>query len=94
MWEDSRHTLALILGLNYCFPSGRETFQSTIYNYDFMKIKFGYQIGIELDRYLGSNVAIAVSVSGLIIPNGIEYADGLSYTVMGVPVTAGIRYRF
>lgn len=94
MWEDSRHTLALILGLNYCFPSGRETFQSTIYNYDFMKIKFGYQIGIELDRYLSSNVAITVSVSGLIIPNGIEYADGLSYTVMGVPVTAGIRYRF
>lgn len=94
VWKDRRHTIALLLGVNYCIPSGRETFLGTIYDYDFMKSSFGYLIGVELGRNLNRNVAITVSVSGLFIPNGIEYADGLSYTVMGVPVTAGIRYRF
>ncbi len=94
IWENRLHTLALMLGLNYCFSSGRETFQGKTYDYDFMKNRFVYLLGAEFDRDISSNTALMVSASVLIIPGGIEYADGLSYAITGVPVTAGIRYRF
>jgi hypothetical protein len=94
LWEDRLHTFALLLGLNYCLSSGRETFQGTTYDYDFMKNKLGYLIGAEFARDISRNTALTISVSALIIPGGVEYADGLSYTITGVPLTAGLRYRF
>ncbi len=72
LWDDRLHTLALILGLNYCLCSGRETFQGTTYDYDFMKNKLGYLFGVEFDRDISPNTAFTISASVTVIPGGIR----------------------
>jgi len=94
LWEDRYNALSLLVGFNYSEPSGQETFENITYDYDFMKAKFGYQLGLEFERDITPSAALMVSISGLIIPSGVEYADGLKYTITGMPLTAGVRFRF
>lgn len=94
VWEDRYNALSLVIGFNYATPAGQETFEDITYDYDFMKAKVGYQLGVEFERDISRSMALMVSFSGLIIPSGIEYADGLKYTITGLPMTAGVRFRF
>jgi hypothetical protein len=94
LWDDEFHTLAVTAGLNYCIINGRETFHGDTYDYDFLKDSLGYTIGVEFDRDISENTALTVSASVLIVPGGIEYADGLKHTVAGLPLAVGIRHWF
>jgi hypothetical protein len=94
VWEDRYNALSLLLGVNFSAPAGQETFEKDTYDYDFMKNKVGYQLGVEFARDISYSTALTVSVSGLFIPSGVEYADGLKYTIVGLPLTAGVRFRF
>jgi hypothetical protein len=94
LWEDRCNALSLLVGFNYSAPTGQETFEEITYDYDFMKDKIGYQLGLEFEHDISESLALMVSVSGLIIPGGVEYADGVSYTITGLPMTAGVRFRF
>lgn len=93
-WEDRWHSLAIMLGMYYCVVYGQEEFDDTEYEYDFLKNRFGYQLGVELNRYINRNVAFTVSVSGTFIPNAVDYVSGVDHDVIGVPVTVGVRYVF
>jgi hypothetical protein len=94
LWEDAYNELSLLMGINFSVPSGQETFGETTYDYDFMKDKMGYLFGIEYARDISRSTALMVSLPVLMIPSGVEYADGLKYMVTGLPLTAGVRFRF
>ena len=82
------------MGLNYLFLNGRETFSSYAYEYDFLKSKFGFTIGIGFKHRLADNLALNFNMRGVFLFEGIKYADGLTYDMIGLPMTIGIRYIF
>lgn len=84
--------LKLDLGLNLFAPSGRETFEVVSYKYDFLKSQFGVIIGVEYNHILGDNIALGVNLAGVIVPAGVKYADDENHTIMGFPLTAGVRF--
>lgn len=92
--ETEHSALSLLAGLNVCFPSGQERFENMTYNYDFLKYAFGLRFGLEFERDVSRNIALMASFSSIIMPGSVEYADGLSYTIATLPLTAGIRFRF
>jgi len=82
------------LGVNYLFLNGRETFASYSYNYDFLRSKFGFIMGIGFKHLLADNLALNFNIRGVFLLEGIKYADGLTYDMTGLPMTVGIRYIF
>jgi hypothetical protein len=94
LWFNDRQSLKLDLGLGVFFPDGKETFDDITYDYDFLKTKLGVSIGLEFDHSFNRNVALQIKASCVLVPSGVEYADGLSYTITGAPITVGLRYYF
>jgi hypothetical protein len=75
------------------FASGKESVGGRFYNYDFFKsMKVGAQGGIEYLRLLNENFGISLKASGIVVPSGVEYADGETRTVTLLPITLGIRF--
>ena len=87
--------IRLQVGPVMLFASGHETVNGRTYNDDFFRsVKFGGEGGIEYDRMLGDNVAASLNVAAIVIPSGVEYADGESRTVIALPVTLGVRFYY
>lgn len=94
LWSNNRQSLKLDMGLGVVFSTGKETFDNITYDYDFLKTKLGVSTGLEFDHSFNRNVAFQIKASGVFVPSGVEYADGLSYAIRGAPLTVGVRYYF
>jgi hypothetical protein len=92
--EQKTNLASIDLGANYLFLNGRETFNSYSYNYDFLWSKFGFTVGISFKHLLADNLALNFNLRGVLLLEGIKYADGLTYDMIGLPSTIGIRYIF
>lgn len=87
--------IVLELGAGLFFLNGQETFNGMTYDYDFLKgTRFGIIAGLEYGRFLSESFALSFRATGLIVPSGIQYADGLEHTITAVPITAGVRVFF
>ena len=86
--------LNLDVGVCYIFSEGHETFETYSYDYNFLKSGIGFITGMGYKHLLNKKIALVFNVRCLIKPDGIKYADGKSYTVIGLPLTLGIRYFF
>ena len=83
------------LGASLVFTKGKETFGRFSYEYDFLKSTVvGILLGIEYDRFLSENIALAARISSMIVPSGIEYADGVDQSLIIMPLTIGMRFHF
>lgn len=82
------------LGFNYFFPQGHETFSAYSYDYSFFNSNFGFMIGIGVKHLLSDNLALSLNIRGMLSIEGVKYPDGLTYDIMGLPITIGIRYIF
>lgn len=84
--------LDLGLGLGYFGFNGQESFASFSYDYNFLSSGLGIIGELGYKRLLGPNVALTLSTKAVLVPDGVEYADGPKYDVVGFPITLGIRY--
>lgn len=85
--------ITMEIGPAALFASGKESVGGRFYNYDFFKsIKVGVQGGMEYLRILNESLGLSLKVSGIVVPSGVEYADGESRTVTVLPITLGIRF--
>ena len=94
LWSDKYNIVKLELGIPYVTSDGDESFDSFIYQYDFLAERIGFLVGLEYDRHLSNKAALVLKISTLIVPSGVIYADGLDYTVIGLPFTLGVRFHF
>ena len=94
LWSKHGRALKLALGVNVFVPDGKETFEGLTYEYDFLKTKLGYILGVEWAYPVGGTADLALCASYVFAPNAVEYADGLSYTLGGAELTAGARFHF
>jgi hypothetical protein len=77
------------------FPTGEERFNGTLYQYDFFSsMKFGAECAVGFERMLGDRTAVSLRAGALIFPTGVSYADGESFTMIALPVTAGVEISF
>lgn len=83
------------LGPVAVFPSGRETVGGKTYEYAFFEsARIGGEGGIAYERLVGESVAVSLRAALIVIPSGVTYADGFSYTMIALPVTVGVRFLF
>ncbi|NIM20785.1 MAG: hypothetical protein GTO51_11240 [Candidatus Latescibacteria bacterium] len=94
LWFDENNLLKLNLGFNIFASSGEEAFGRFTYDYDFLGTDVGFLFGIEYNYILNENIAIALKPAVVLIPTGLEYADGDPDAITGFPLTAGIRFLF
>ena len=86
--------IKLELGAGLVFAKGKETFGRFSYDYDFLQsTSVGILVGVEYDRFLSDNLALAARITSMIVPSGIEYVDGKNQTVIIMPVTVGMRFH-
>ena len=87
--------IKLELGAGLVLANGEETFGRFSYEYDFLKSTVvGILLGIEYDRFLSKNIALAARISSMIVLSGIEYADGVDQSLIIMPLTIGMRFHF
>lgn len=87
--------IAFELGAIGLFASGEEEVNGQTYNYDFFSsFRIGLQGALEYDRIMSEAVALTFRVGAVVVPDGMNYADGESRTIIYVPMTAGIRFLF
>lgn len=87
--------IKLEFGPALVFTNGNETFGKFSYDYDFFQsTSVGILVGVEYDRFLSDNLALAARITSMIVPSGIEYADGKSQTIIIMPFTVGMRFHF
>lgn len=94
LWMDRYNVVKLRLGASLFFPSGQESFDRFTYEYDFLVTRLGYVAGIEFDRSLNRNTALALRISGIVVPSGVQYADGEKHSIVAFPITLGVRFHF
>jgi len=85
-------TLKLTFGVTWFIPNGRETFGGATYEYSFLRSRLGMLGGLELDYRMGRSVGLALGATLRYVPNGVQYASGLTRNVIVVPVTIGLRF--
>jgi hypothetical protein len=81
------------IGFSFLGSQGQETFGPKTYDYDFFKPRAGFILGLEYDRFLSENVAIALRAAGTFITPGIDYEVGKDYLIIGFPITLGVRFH-
>ncbi len=87
--------VAFELGAIGLFASGQETVNGEIYTYDFFStFRLGLQAAIEYDRRVSDNIALTLRAGAVVAPDGMNYADGESRTIIYCPFTAGVRFLF
>ena len=91
--SDGQNDLKAEIGFNFFGSHGQETFSMYTYDYDFLRPHAGFVLGAEYDRFLSENVAVAVRAVCMFISPGIDYATGKDYTIIGFPLTLGIRFH-
>ena len=92
--EKKPNLLTIDLNWGWVYLSGKESYESFSYNYDFLKSSVAVALGIGYNFLFTENVALALNVKGFYIFQGIRYSEGDSYDVIMLPVTAGIIYLF
>jgi len=92
--EKKPNLLSLDLNWGWIHLSGKETYESFSYNYDFLKSSIAVALGIGYNFLFTESVAFSLNVKGFYIFQGIRYSEGESHDVIMLPVTAGIRYLF
>jgi hypothetical protein len=86
--------IKLEFGPGLVFAKGHETFGRFSYDYDFIRsTSIGFLLGIEFNRFLNDNLALAAKITSMIVPSGIEYASGKNQTVIIMPVSVGMRFH-
>jgi len=83
----------LELGVLYLLPQSQERFANRSYDYDFLTRGFGFIAGLRYERYLNRTTALALRISGVLVPSGVQYADGEKHLLSGLPITMGIRFE-
>ncbi len=87
--------LRIELGPALLLASGGETYQGRAYTYDFLKESaFGVRAGLEYTRLLTDDIGVTAQAGVIVFPSGIEYVDGMTRTILSLPVTIGIRFLF
>jgi hypothetical protein len=77
------------------FPSGEESINGSVYQYDFFSsTKFGGEGAIAYERMIGEQTAVMIRAGALVFPTGFSYADGQAFTMTVFPVSAGIRLYY
>jgi hypothetical protein len=92
--EGSRDRASLGLGLTYYGFNGDESFGGYSYSYDFLVGNLGYVLELGYKRLLSDEFALAAAVRCNFLLEGVRYADGEKYDIIGIPVTLGIRRLF
>ena len=85
--------IKLELGALYAIPSGEERFNNRRFEYDFLNSGFGFTGGVGYDHYFNRTTALTAQAAGLIVPNGVRYADGEQHALRGLSLALGIRYK-
>ncbi|UCD94815.1 MAG: hypothetical protein JSU69_01835 [Candidatus Zixiibacteriota bacterium] len=88
-----RDYLKAEIGFNFFGSQSQETFGPYTYDYDFLKPHAGFVLGLEYDRFLSENVAIAMRAVAMFIAPGINYATGKDHIMNIFPLTVGIRFH-
>lgn len=86
------HIVKLDFGIGVFQAKGNESFLYFSYDYTFLQDKASLITGIEYSRFFNRNLAISVRVGFLFADGGVNFADGFTQNVMGLPVTVGIRF--
>ncbi len=93
--SNGRDLVSLAIGPVLFFGGGNETVGTAVYEYDFLgSVTFGGLGALEYDRMMWDNLALTVNVSALVVPSGLDYADGLSRSVVALPISVGLRVIF
>jgi hypothetical protein len=79
-------------GASYVIPRGQESFGGGVYDFDFLKARFGLAAGIGYAHFLGKKTALVLRLSGVLVPAGIKYADGEKRDLIALPITVGVRF--
>jgi hypothetical protein len=95
IWTEGPDALQVEVGPVMLFRSGNETLNGVRFTYDFFNsVKYGGEGGIEYDRKFSEGIAASLRFAGIVVPSGIEYADGETRTVIALPITLGVRFYF
>jgi hypothetical protein len=87
-----KHLLKLDFGVGIFAPYGNESFQYFSYEYTFLQDKMSFITGIEYCLFIKPKFALAARANLVYVGSGIKYADEYSQSVMGLPMTIGIRF--
>lgn len=91
----SNHALRLEFGACMVFASGTETYGGMSYDYDFLRTwRFGLILGLEYSCMVSDAIALTLQGRSIFAIKGIEYADGLSPSMIIVPITGGLRMYY
>ncbi len=95
LFSSPAENLSFEFGLVGTFENGSEVVDGQYYEYDFFNsFRIGGQVALEYDKLLSQDFAFTLRAGAVVIPNGLNYADGESRTITYFPVTAGIRVLF
>ena len=85
--------LSLEFGAVGLFAGGHEVVNGERYEYDFFSsFRLGFQGAVEYDRLVSEGIAVTIRGGAVVAPDGMNYADGESRTIVYFPVTVGIRF--
>jgi len=84
--------LKLDVGGGSISPSGSESFNNISYDYDFLYSRFVFITGLEYCHFFKPQLAVALRVGLLYADGGVQYSDGLTHSIYGMPLTIGIRF--
>lgn len=95
LFDHGSHTVKAGFGGLYFASHGQEQFRSFVYDYDFFSnSSAAFLAGIEYDLSVSNAIACMVKVDLVVLPSGVEYTDGKTYSIYGVPTTLGFRFFF
>jgi hypothetical protein len=92
--KKARNFLEFNLGMGFFNFQGQESFAGYTYDYNFLTDEAGFIGGLGYKRLLSPRFALCIAVKCIAIIEGIRYADGQRYDIVGLPVTAGVRFIF
>jgi len=88
------HLMVLELGGSYVTLKGHENFAGYSYDYNFLNPGLGFILVLGYNYLFNEHIALAIKAKALFRLEGISYADGQTNDIIGLPLTAGIKYFF
>ena len=95
LFDQGSHSIKVGFGGLYFSSHGQEQFRSFVYNYDFFaNSSAAFLAGMEYDVSIGTAIAGMLKIDLVVLPSGVEYVDGRTFSVYAVPTTLGFRFFF